>query len=104
MSVAAKTREATASVTREHKFLSEYPGDLWVKEFKRDVMSPVPRKSKCGYQRKKERLQSIAEGTSSAPRLTNSSPALFFERNECPRTHCSLVVKEGTKDSSRQRD
>ena len=34
VSVAAKTRENTVSVTREHKFLSENWGNLHVKEFR----------------------------------------------------------------------
>ena len=33
-SVAAKTRESTASVTREHRFFGENRGDLCVKEFR----------------------------------------------------------------------
>ena len=37
-----------------------------------------------------ERLQGIAEGASSAPRLASSSAASFPGRNECPGTHCSL--------------
>ena len=37
-----------------------------------------------------ERLQGIAEGASSTPRLASSSAASFPGRNECPRTHCSL--------------
>ena len=38
-----------------------------------------------------ERLQWIAEGASSAPRLVSSSAASFPGRNECPGTHCSLI-------------
>ena len=38
-----------------------------------------------------ERLQGIAEGASSAPRLASSSAASFPGRNECPGTHCSLI-------------
>ena len=34
VSVAAKTREDTASMTREHKFLGVNPGNLCVKEFR----------------------------------------------------------------------
>ena len=41
-----------------------------------------------------ERLQGIAEGASSAPRLASSSAALFSGRNECPGTHCSLIEHE----------
>ena len=41
-----------------------------------------------------ERLQGIAEGASSAPRLASSSAASFPGRNECPGTHCSLIEQE----------
>ena len=41
MSVEAKTREDTASVTREHKFLSGNRGSLCVKEFRRESTPPV---------------------------------------------------------------
>ena len=49
-----------------------------------------------------ERLQEIAEGASSAPRLASSSAALFPGRNECPGTHCSLIEQEEGEDSSCQ--
>ena len=42
----------------------------------------------------RERLQGIAEGASSAPRLTSSSAASFPGKNECPGTHCSLIEQE----------
>ena len=41
-----------------------------------------------------ERLQGVAEGSSSAPRLASSSVALFPGRNECPGTHCSLIEQK----------
>ena len=41
-----------------------------------------------------ERLQGIAEGASSAPRLGSSSAASFPGRNKCPGTHCSLIEQE----------
>ena len=41
-----------------------------------------------------QRLQGIAEGASSAPRLASSSAASFPGRNECPGTHCSLIKQE----------
>ena len=47
-----------------------------------------------------ERLQGIAEGTSSAPCLANSSAASFPGRNECPGTHCSLIERKEREDSS----
>ena len=40
------------------------------------------------------RLQGIAEGASSAPRLASSSAASFPGRNECSGTHCSLIEQE----------
>ena len=46
-----------------------------------------------------ERLQGIAEGASSAPRLASSSAASFSGRNECPGTHWSLIEQE-REDSS----
>ena len=49
--------------------------------------------------KRRERLQEIAEGASSAPRLTSSSAASFLGRNECPETHCSLIEQEKKKDS-----
>ena len=51
---------------------------------------------------KGERLQGVAEGVSSSPRLASSSAALFPGRNECPGTHCSLIEQEETEDSSCQ--
>ena len=42
----------------------------------------------------KERLQGIAEGTSSVLRLASSSAASFPGRNECLGTHCSLMIQE----------
>ena len=49
-----------------------------------------------------ERLQGIAEGTSSAPRLVSSFAVSFPGRNECPGTHCSLIEQEEREDSSCQ--
>ena len=49
-----------------------------------------------------ERLQGIAEGTSSAPPIAGSSAASFPGRNKCPGTHCSLIEQEEKKDSSYQ--
>ena len=43
-----------------------------------------------------------AEGTSSASRLASSSASSFPGRNECPKGHCSLIVKEEREDSSCQ--
>ena len=41
-----------------------------------------------------ERIQGIAEGASSAPRLASSSAASFPGRNGCPGTHCSFIEQE----------
>ena len=49
-----------------------------------------------------ERLQGVAENTSSARGLGNSTVS-FSSKNECPGTHCSLIVKEERKDSSCQK-
>ena len=46
-----------------------------------------------------ERLQGIAEGTSSAPGLASSSAASFPGRNECPGTHFNLIEQEEGEDS-----
>ena len=50
-----------------------------------------------------ERLQEIAEGASSAPRLASSSAVSFPRRNECPGTHCRLTELEEREDSFCQR-
>ena len=47
-----------------------------------------------------ERLQGIAEGAISAPRLASSSAVSFPNRNECPGTHCSLIEHEEREDRS----
>ena len=49
-----------------------------------------------------ERLQVIAEGASSAPRLASSSAASFPVKNECPVIHCSLTEQEEREGSSCQ--
>ena len=46
VSIAAKTREDTASMTREHKCLSGNRGNLWVKIFGRDSTPPVRDKTR----------------------------------------------------------
>ena len=47
-----------------------------------------------------ERLQGIAEGASSAPRLASLPAVSFPGRNECPGTHCSLIEQDEREDSS----
>ena len=49
-----------------------------------------------------ERLQVIAEGTSSAHLLCKSLAASFPGRIECLGTHCSLLVKKEREGSSCQ--
>ena len=49
-----------------------------------------------------ERLQGIAEGASSAPRLARSSAASFPGKNKCPGTHYNLIEQEEREDSSCQ--
>ena len=46
MSIAAKTRENTVSMTREHKFLGGNRGNLCVKIFGRDSTPPVRDKTR----------------------------------------------------------
>ena len=46
-----------------------------------------------------ERLQGIAEGASSAPRLASSSATSFPRKNECPGTHCILIEQERQNSS-----
>ena len=46
-----------------------------------------------------ERLQGIAEGASSVPRLASSSAASFPGRNECPGNRCSLIEQEEREDN-----
>ena len=70
MSVAAKTREDTASMTREHKFLE---GTCVSK----NLDETVRLQSEMEREIRGERLQGIAEGASSAPRLVSSSAASF---------------------------
>ena len=56
-----------------------------------------PRRREWIRQIRGERLQGIAEGASSAPRLVSSSAVSFPGRNECPGTHCSLIEQEEKK-------
>ena len=46
-----------------------------------------------------ERLQGVAEGASSVPRLASSSATSFLGRNECPGTHCSLIEQKEREDN-----
>ena len=49
---------------------------------------------------REDRIQGIAEGTSSAPYQASSSAMSFPGKNECPGTHCSLIEQEEREDSS----
>ena len=51
---------------------------------------------------KGEKLQGMAEGASSAPRLANLLAALFSGRNESPDTLCSLIGQEEREDNTNQ--
>ena len=84
-------------MTREHRFLGGNRGNLCQRISMREYASSL-RKDKSGY----ERLQGIAESTSSAPRLASSSAGLLPGRNECSGTHCSLIEQEERQDSSCQ--
>ena len=47
-------------------------------------MPPIREREECIREIRKERLQGIAEGISSAPDLANSSAELLALRNKCP--------------------
>ena len=71
MSVAAKMREDTASMTREHKFLGEIEGARVSKNFDETVRLQSEKREGWIRQIREERLHGIAEGASSAPRLAS---------------------------------
>ena len=52
---------------------------------------------------REERLQGIAEGTSSTPRLASSLAASSSGRNKYPGTHCSLIELEKRENNFGQR-
>ena len=66
-------------------------------------MPPSEKRENWIREIREERLQGIAEGTSSAPRLASSSAESFPMRNECPGTQCSLIEQEKKEDSFGQR-
>ena len=102
MSVAAQTRENTASMTREHTFLGGNRGNLCAKNLDETVRLQSEKRQEWTREIKRERLQGIAHGTNSALRLASLSAALFPGTNECPVTHCSLIEQEKKEDSSCQ--
>ena len=70
-----------------------------LKNFDETVCLQSEKKEEWIREIRKKRPQRIAEGTSSASRLANSSAALFPGRNECPGIHCSLIEQEETENS-----
>ena len=86
-------RKNTASITREHKFLSIDGTDV-SKNFNEIVRVQSEKRRGWIGKIKGERLPGIAESTSSDPRLASSSTASFPGRSECPGTHCSLIEKK----------
>ena len=90
MSVAAKTREDTASMIRKHKFMVEIEETCVSKNFDETVrLQSEKRRVDMRDQRR-----GIAGGASSAPCLASSSSDSFSGRNECLGTHCSLIEPE----------
>ena len=89
-------------MTREHKFVGGNRGNMCVQEFDETVRLRSEKRKEWIPEIRGERLQGIAEGASSAPRLASSSAASFPGRNECPGTHCSLIEQEEREGSSCQ--
>ena len=94
MSVAANTRENTASMARSTSSLVEIEGTCVSKNFDETVCLQFEIRREWIREIRGERLQGIAKGASSAPRLASSSAASFLSRNECLGTHCSLIEQE----------
>ena len=80
----------------------EIEGTCVSKYFEETVCLQSDKRREWIRQIRGERLQGIAEGASSAPRLASSSAVSFPRRNECPGTHCSLIEHKEKKDSSCQ--
>ena len=102
MFVAAETREDTASMTREHKFLGGNQGTCVSKNFDETVRLQSEKRQEWIREIRGERLQGVAEDVSSAPRLASLLAASLPGRSECPGTHCSLIEQEEREDSSCQ--
>ena len=103
MSIAAKTREDTASMTRERTSSSvKIEGTCVSKYFDEKVRLQSEIRQEWIQEVRGERLEGIAEDASSTPHLASSAAALFPGRNECPETHCSLIEQEESEDSSCQ--
>ena len=73
MSVAAKARENTASMTQKHKFLGGNEGTCVSQNLDETVCLQFEKREEWIGEIRKEKLQGIAEGTSSALRLASSS-------------------------------
>ena len=86
-------------MTREHKFLSGNWGTCVSKYLEETVRLQSEKRREWIREIRGERLQGIAEGASSAPRLASSSAVSFPGRNECPGTHCSLVEQRRVDSS-----
>ena len=102
MSVAAKTREDAASMTRSTSSSMEIEGNWVSKNLDETVRLQSEKRREWIREIKGERLQGIAEGASRAPRLASSSDASFPGRNKCPGTLCSLIEQEEREHSSCQ--
>ena len=97
MSVAAYTREDTASISTS----MEIEGTCVSKNLDETARLQSEKRQERIREIRGERLQKIADGASSAPHLANSSAASLPGRNECSGTHCSLIEQE-REDSSCQ--
>ena len=89
-------------MTREHKFFGGNRGNLCVKKLDEKVCLQSEIRRERIREIREERLQGIAEGASSAPRLASASAVSFPGRSECPGTDCSLIEQEEREDSSCQ--
>ena len=73
------------------------------KNFDETVCLQSKKKEEWIREIREERLQGIAEGTSSAPHLASSSAELLHGRNDSSGTYCSLIEQEERENSSCQR-
>ena len=89
-------------MTREFKFLGEIEEICLSKNFNETVHLKSEKRKEWIREIRGKRLQGVAEGVSSAPRLASSSAALFPGRNECPGIHCSPIEQEEREASSFQ--
>ena len=73
------------------------------KNFDEIVCLQYEKKEELIREKREERLQGIAKGTSSAPSLASSSAESLHGRTECPGTRYRLIEQEEKEDSSCQR-